>query len=71
MTSRTIKRTIRMAEVREIAEKLRGVLADIDAGRVVADDVQRAFIAGSVHTLDQLTGTGTGTAGTARHTNGG
>lgn len=43
--------------VGEAAEGVRKLLAAIDAGEVSADDVQRAYLAGSADVLDRLAGT--------------
>lgn len=40
--------------VPEVIGGLRALLAAIDAGRVEATDVQRAYLAGAVDTLDAL-----------------
>jgi hypothetical protein len=40
--------------VREMAAQLRAVLAEVDAGRVEASDVQRAYLAGSVDTVERI-----------------
>jgi hypothetical protein len=43
-----------VATVRELAAQLRAALVEIDAGRVEASDVQRAYLVGSVDTLDSI-----------------
>ena len=46
----------------DAAARLRGVLAEIDAGELTATDVQRAHLAGSVAALEWITGERRGTA---------
>lgn len=46
-------------QVAAVAWSLRALLASIDAGKVEASDVQRAYVAGAVDVLDALAGRGT------------